>query len=299
MLRVAPVFKKSRPPTPAGRAWRFFCLLCAAMLAAQSALAHPDLEEQIARLTINIALQPDHPDLLLQRADLYRRHGQFDDALKDIARAERISTNVVPLTLDRARVLCEAGRAAEAVAEVQVLISRQTNHMEALIIRARGEAQLGHKEAAVLDFTTAIGHSPAPAPDLFLERAHLLAELGRLDEAVRGLDVAISNSHFASPLQLTAIEYERRRGTYDSALTRTDSLTARYPVKEPWLTLRAEILEQAGRTREAAETFQHVLAGIEKYPVIRRGLDLTKQLEQRAQQGLARTRSKAHTISKS
>lgn len=275
------------------------CLLGAAMLVTQSAFAHPDLEEQIARLTISIGQQPGNPDLFLQRASLYRRHGQFDDALKDIAAAESISTNGVPLTLDRARVLCDARRAAEAMTAIKTVLSREPNHAEALIIRARSEAQLGRKEAAVKDFTTAIGLSPAPASDLFVERAHLLAELGRLDEAVQGLDVTISNSPFASPLQLTAIEYERKRAAYDSALSRTDNIIARYPVKEPWLTLRAEILEQAGRTREAEATFQHVLAGIEKYPALRRGLELTQQLEQRARQGLARTQSKNQTISKS
>jgi hypothetical protein len=68
-----------------------------------------------------------------------------------------------------------------------------------------------------------------------------------------------------------------------------DRLVARYPVKEPWLTLRAEILEQAGRITEAAAAFDAVLAGIAAYPATRRQLDLTRQLEARATAGRERT----------
>ncbi len=92
-------------------------------------------------------------------------------------------------------------------------------------------------------------------------------------------------------LQMAAIEYDRRRGAFDSALNRVDGFVNRYPVKEPWLTLRAEILEQAGRTKQAEQTFQQVITGIENYPEIRRNLDLTKQLEARARQGLSRTQT--------
>src|SRR5262249_53208023 len=163
--------------------------------------------------------------------------------------------------------------------------SRETNNLEGLIVRARSEAMLGESQAAVADFSEAIARSRSPGPDLFLDRARLQADLGEFEQAARGLDQVISNSPFASPLHLKAIEYDRHRGAYDCALKRVDAIAARYPVKEPWLTLRAEVLEQAGRLREAEGTFRQVLDGIAAYPEVRRSLDLTKQLERRARDG--------------
>lgn len=185
-------------------------------------------------------------------------------------------------------MLCDAGRATEAFTNIQVFLGSESNHVEALIIRARCEAKLGDATAAVADYTVALARAEAPMPDLFLERARQQAKQGQFAEAVRGLDEAIMLFPLVPTLQLTAIDYDRKRGAFDAALGRTDELIQRYPVKEPWLTLRAEVLEQAGRTNEARQTFSQVSAGIEAYPAARRSLDLTKQLEQRAQQGLSR-----------
>lgn len=261
--------------------------------------AHPDLMVQIISLTKQLGEHDKSPALYLKRADLFRRHAQFNDALADIAAAEQLQTNTTRLTLDRARVLCDARRAEESFDEVQAFLKTDPDHGEALIIRARCHALLGRAEASVGDFNNAIPKCAAPGPDLFLERANQQGLLSKLDDAVRGLDEAITNSPTFSTLQLAAVDYDRKRGAFDSALARVDVFVARYPVKEPWLTLRAEVLEQDGRTNEAIETFLQVIAGIEKYPAIRRSLDLTKQLEQRARQGLARIQSNAHTVSKS
>ena len=251
--------------------------------------AHPDLMEQITKLTEEMHREGATPGRLLQRAELFRRHAQFDVALADVATAERLQTNGPPLVLERARIFCDAGRATEALVASQEILAHDADHAEALIIRARCRAKLGETDAAIADYDSAIALCDRPAPDLFLQRARLLADSGKLADASRSLDRAISNTSFASPLQLTAIDYDRKRGAFDSALARVDALVAIYPVKEPWLALRAEILEQAGRRTEASNTFQDVITGIESYPVNRRKLELTKQLESRARAGLVRT----------
>jgi len=269
--------------------WQWFaCSLFAAWLAVSPCAAHPDLLAQIASISQRMEDQNPSAALYLERADLYRRHAEFDSALADLTTAERLQTNAPPLLLDRARILCDAGRATEALPVIQKFLAREPDHGEALIIRARSYARLGNAKASVADYNTGIARCIAPGPDLFLERAKQQAALGKFDDAVHGLDSASPNAPSFSTLQLAAVDYDRQRGAFDSALNRVDGFIARYPVKEPWLTLRAEVLEQAGRRQEAEATFQEVIAGIEKYPPIRRSLDLTKQLEARARQGLAR-----------
>jgi len=282
------------------RRWQWFdCVFFAAWLMVATCEAHPDLIEQIANIGQRMGDGNPSPALYLERADLYRRHGEFDAALADISAAERLQTNSTALMLDRARVLSDARRAAEALPIIQKFLASEPDHGEALIIRARSYARLGKAKAAVADYNAGIAKCIAPGPDLYLERAKQQAVLGKLDDAVHGLDETSPNAPSFSTLQLAAIDYDRQRGAFDSALSRVDGFVARYPVKEPWLTLRAEVLEQAGRRKEAESTFQTVIAGIEKYPPIRRGLDLTKQLEARARQGLARVQNTLLTTSKS
>jgi predicted Zn-dependent protease len=273
----------------------FFALV---LLFALPCLAHPDLLAQIDSVSAEIKKNGQSADLYLQRADLFRRHAQFGEALADIDSARHLDTNTLAVALPRAHILIDANRASEALEDIQVVLKNQPGNVEAILIRARCNASLGHAEAAVADYNEGIAHSFDPSIDLFLARAKQQAALGKLEDAVHGLDDAITNSVGVSLLQLTAIEYDRRRRAFDSALARVDKILDAYPVKEPWLTLRAEVLEQAGRTQEAERSFQQVIEGLGQYSAVRRSLDLTKQLEARARAGLIRTQIKLQASSK-
>lgn len=273
----------------------FFALV---LLFALPCLAHPDLLAQIDSVSAEIKKNGQSADLYLQRADLFRRHAQFGEALADIDSARPLETNTLAVALSRAHILIDANRASEALEDIQVVLKNQPGNVEAILIRARCNASLGRAEAAVADYNEGIAHSSDPSIDLFLARAKQQAALGKLEDAVHGLDGAITNSVGVSLLQLTAIEYDRRRRAFDSALARVDKILDAYPVKEPWLTLRAEVLEQAGRTQEAERSFQQVIEGLGQYSAVRRSLDLTKQLEARARAGLIRTQIKLQASSK-
>lgn len=261
------------------------------LLFVTSALAHPDLLARIAQVTAQLEKPGDHYELYLTRADLYRRHAQFEEALADISEADHIKPDAPATLFSKAQVLCDMGQAGEARNDVQKFLAANTNQLDALILRARCNIRLDQREAAIADYSFVISNSPAPGPDLVEERARAQARLGRLADAVAGLDEGFAKCGEVPSLQLLAIDYERQRKNFAGALDRVDKIIARFPVKEPWLTLRAEILEQSGRLAEARDTFQEVLAGIDKYSEIRKGLDLTQQLQARAQAGLARVQA--------
>ncbi len=63
-------------------------------------------------------------------------------------------------------------------------------------------------------------------------------------------------------------------------------------MKEPWLVLRGEALEQCGRLAEARVVFQQAVRGIEGYAVFRRGLPATQQLETRSREEFKRLEAK-------
>ena len=254
----------------------------------RSALAHADLEAQIDAMTAEIRKDLTNAVYFLRRGELHRLHSETDEALADYAEAARLKPDSVMPALFRAQLFSELGRTQDALAEADIVLKREPLLPDALVIRARCRVKLGSVKEAVQDFTAALETMSAPQPDLYLERAQLQGALGRLDDAVKGLDEGTAKIGATPALQLTAIEFERQLARFDAALSRLENIIEKYPVKEPWLMLRGEILVQAGRATGAKAAFQAVLDGVEKYPPARRGLDQTKQLESRAREALAR-----------
>jgi hypothetical protein len=57
------------------------------MAGISSRAAHPDLIEQIVQVTEQLSQRGETADLFRQRSELFRRHGQFEAALTDLAAA--------------------------------------------------------------------------------------------------------------------------------------------------------------------------------------------------------------------
>src|SRR5438093_6038271 len=74
---------------------------------------HPDLQEQLAALTLQLEKEPANANLWLRRSDVRRQHGQFEAALKDVAAAERLHPGWPLIALARAWTLFDAGRTVE------------------------------------------------------------------------------------------------------------------------------------------------------------------------------------------
>ena len=284
------------------RSWFQSCSVALVLLLALScparALAHAGLDQRIVEITVTMTAQPQDATLWLERSDLHRRHEHFKDALADLDHAAKLRPGWPMLALGRARVFQDDGRTADALAAVQTFLNAVTNHAEALTIRAQCLLKQRKVAGAIVDFSSAISFAPSPSPDLFLERARAQAALGQIADAVKGLDEGMARLGAIPSLQLAAIEYERQQAGFDAALARVEKLTATFPVKEPWLVLRGEILAQAGRLTEAKEAFQKTLAGIGNYPPAKRRLEQTIQLQTRTREGLARVEARLSRKSK-
>jgi tetratricopeptide (TPR) repeat protein len=226
------------------------------------ASAHDGLAARIAALSAQIAQSPSSPSLFVKRAEAYRENRQWSEALADLDGAERIDPTIAVVNLVRARVNFDRRHWQAAVDAAGRFLERQPDHADALIVRARAYAQLGRRQPAAADFTSAL--AVRPVPDMYIERARVLAAHGResLDQAVRGLDEGIARLGPIVTLELEAIDLELRLSRYDSALTRVDRIAARTTRKESWLARRGAILERAGRPDEARAVYRAALDAI-------------------------------------
>ncbi len=182
--------------------------------------AHEGLHEQIVAITAKIKRDPKNASLYLQRGELYRLHRDWARASADYDRAARLQPDLTMVDLARGKMLFESGRLQRAKLTLDRFLSKQPGHLEGLITRARVLTKMGGRSDAVNDFTRVLAASSTPDPDLYLERAQVIAgDAKRIDEAVSSLDEGIKRLGPLVTLQQAAIDLELRRRNYDGALS--------------------------------------------------------------------------------
>ncbi|HUR46989.1 MAG TPA: tetratricopeptide repeat protein, partial [Candidatus Saccharimonadales bacterium] len=264
---------------------QLFILLAAFLASNLTGWSHGDMHGQIVETTKLIDKDPRNPSLYIKRSDLYRAHGDFDNAYADLEQASILDRRMEVLPLARGRLFFEANWPQSAKNALDQFLASHTNHVEAHALRARCLSKLGRRMDAVKDYSRAIAFSAEGAPELYLERAQTLSEEGTkyFPEAVKGLEEGMKKMGPLITLQLYAIDLEARQKNFDAALTRLDTVAAASPRKETWLARKGELLQQAGRPDEAAEAFKAALKAIAKLPDARRYVPAMQELEKRIQ----------------
>ena len=256
-------------------------LLCLVMLCLAPVLAHDDPHHSIEEITLQIEQDPKNAELYLKRGELHRISSHWDLALADFDRVVELDPDHETVDFHRGRLLLEAGQFEPAKVAIDQFLSAYPNHIEGLLIRGRLLRKLGQPLEAAQDYARAISLAPNPTPVLFLERAETLTEAGAeyVDAAVQGLDEGIQKLGSLILLQSLAIELEVKRQHYDAALIRIDQVLTEVSRQEKWLTWRGEVLESAGRPKEARVAYEDALEAIEALPSRLRQVPASQELE--------------------
>jgi tetratricopeptide (TPR) repeat protein len=250
------------------KGWLLVLSTCV-LLVPSSAGAHGAIHEQIAAVTDEINRNPTSAGLYAKRGELHSDHGDWDAALRDFDHAGRLDSSLSIVDLGRGKALFQAGHVASAKEALDRYLVRQPHHTDALVLRARVLAQLGHLAGSATDYTRAIGYLAQlgrPNPDYYFERASVTAAQGRarIPAALRGLDEGMVVLGPLVTLQHYAIELELTAGRTEAALTRLDSLARQQSNRpEAFLARRGQILEQAGRSAEARAAYEQAVAAID------------------------------------
>ncbi len=276
--------------TPNSRCWELAAGLIVVWIGNPgTALAHADILVRITALNREIRESPPSAALYLKRGELHRLHRDWPAALTDYEQAARLAPRNPDVSYYRGRMWFEAGQPEPARPALDRFLAVRPDHADALLVRSRVLAVLGERLAAVNDLTRAIALLDPPTPEVYLERArHLEAEgSAYIDRALAGLDEGIARLGPLVTLIQFAIEVERTRGRYPSALVRLDGLPESITGQALWLGLRGDLLLAAGRTEEARAAYAAGLEIIESYPSARRTLRATSRLETRLRAAVA------------
>lgn len=245
--------------------------------------------QKILDLSAEIAKSPGRTELYLTRAELHRQRQDWESSLADLEMAAGLPDGFEPGHLKAGELLVEIGRPQAALEKLEPLLRRSPDHQAAVLTRARALAAVGRREEARRAYERAMALLSSPSPDNYLEHARIVAGAGRaaLKEAIAVLDQGIARLGPVVSLQLPAIEYELQLGRVDAAVARVEAIAAKAPRRDLWLRKKGEILQQAGRRKEARASFQAALAELAALPSPARESAAVREAEQQLRALLA------------
>lgn len=258
-------------------------------LAPLSLRADEEVDEEIEELTALLAAQPENAELYLERGELYRQVENWDAALADYERAQKLDPALYVIDFARGRLYLETGRAPRAKTALDRFLEKFPNHAEARMMRARALVQMRQTVAAIADYDVAIAQSAPPSPDLYHERAKAIADLGpkRTLDAIASLDEGITRLGAIVSLQMHAIDLELSSRRFDQAVARLETISNRSARKEYYLLRKGEILQKAGRHNDAKAAWSEAAKRIAALPAKSRGHWKTRELSRKLQALLA------------
>jgi predicted Zn-dependent protease len=238
--------------------------------------AHPDPSHTLEHLEEHLAETPDDPALLRQKADLLLSTGHPALARPVVDRLLAKGKDRPEDLLLEARTL-HAEKNPAAPAKATALVTAHPRFVPGWLFLARLEDGQGHRDAAIDAMRRALDLSPKPSPSDVLACAAWLAERGDRTDAVAVIDQGLAKLGVLAGLHQQAIVLEVELGRPDAALRRLDALAARFRPSVELSLQRADILEMAGRFKEAAAACDTALALLEASPAARKGGDAHRE----------------------
>jgi len=237
------------------------------------ALAHEDIDEQLAAVNLTLVETPDDYALLARRGKLHSQHGDWQLAVRDLRRAQGLAPDgaAAALDLDIGLAFHLGDKANEALSFIERYLVAHPDSSAAWRERARIQMSLNRKNAALEDFSRAIRLSEVPTPEHYIERARVLEHnTDRFEELLAGIDDGIDALGPLASLVEFAINIELERGNYAAALDRTGSLPEPIRRQSRWLYNQSQMLLMMGRQTEAESINREALRAIERLPASRR-----------------------------
>ena len=152
-----------------------------------------DAERAIAEYSRAIALDEHLGEAHNNRGLLKLEAGDRDAALADFARAVGEGSSR-EARANRAAMLMEDGRAAEALEDLEQLAAAPEATAADLLNRARGRRQAGQLRGALDDYTAAMTLGGQALEEMLYERAQIYLGLGRAADAIEDLSTAIRHA---------------------------------------------------------------------------------------------------------
>ncbi|GEP44388.1 tetratricopeptide repeat protein [Brevifollis gellanilyticus] len=259
------------------------------MLPLSQASGHGAYHDELLRIGHELETKPEDSSLYRQRAVLHMGHEDWQAALVDLERVDRLQPDASDTNGLRGQALNLAKQWAAAQAVLSQHLTLHPDDGDALFQRGRARRHLDDKQAAVTDYRAAFEKEGARQTEQVSEIAEVIAEQDGADEAAFFLEQVLVKAGNEPGLLQQVIDLYLRSGQVEPALRHLESLQRVMPRPEPIMARRAQILSEAGRQAEAREAWTSLRTHLLALPNLDRGTAAMSQLLQQADQALGVT----------
>ena len=221
---------------------------------------HAGMDPEIHEITEHLEMEPDRVDLWIQRGQVYRSYGRYDESLQDLEKAGELEPGNNKVVLERGLTLSAMGRYKDSETALDYYLQEESGPERIFALAERGHIreQTGRIELAIKDYTSVLRIQPSG--ELYLNRGKLQESLGRLEEAASGYEEGLAQLGNSMLLKKGLIEIKITQEKYDEALALIDEQLTRIPSNTQWHLQRAEVLGRMGQGDAVRKTYEQALS---------------------------------------
>ena len=243
--------------------WIVLALMFPLVLWPCSLFSHDSPEHVVEILTARMETVGKRPDLLLRRATEYRALNQLDDAERDLKEALKRDPAFLQALSDLCRVQQLQGKPKKAMGSVQRALRKTKSDGERAplwMLRADLLSEAGKLQEALVDCDAAIRHSTGRELDWYLTRSQIQGRLGKFNDAARGLKEGFALTG-AAVLEVEYVDALIDAGRYPEAMEKIEPALAESRWLSSWLIRRGRVKLGQG---EVSAAHSDLLAAIQE-----------------------------------
>lgn len=243
-----------------------FVLASTVAIGPSTATAQVSTAKQLNQLSRAIDRTPGDATLYVRRAQLHGKQGHLKRARADLSKARQLDPKLASVDLALARIALQTKRLDLAEPAIETFVRRKPRSAEGRRVRAEVYLRRGQYDRAAQEYERFFQLTDNPRVKHYLRRAEALANMGgeHIMEAVALLDAGVEQLGPRRALTVRAIKLASDAGAHDGALRRLAPIIRRAKYKERWLSMRGDILLQAGRPDEAEAAYLETLKALKR-----------------------------------
>jgi tetratricopeptide (TPR) repeat protein len=246
-------------------------------------MAHPGIHVALEQADEAIRQAPREASAYLTRGELYREHGEFDRARKDLFRALELDGSLDFCRLSLGKLFLKDRQPEKAAEQLSLYLQKHPGDDAAWALKGQAALARSDFQSALQDYNRAIRTAARPDPRYFLDRAevHLAQSPDDLERALKGLEEGIKRVGSLVVLEKRALELEQQHGRHEAILKRLNRLCRKAPLF--WLEKKADYLESKGFRQEALAVWREAERQLHRLPAHRLQSPKFSSLVKRAQ----------------
>lgn len=219
-----------------------------------------DKETSTHELNALLAMEPDHWEALLLRAELASERGEFREALADLNQAVRLRPHDEDVLRLRAIAHSESGDRTAALADLTKLLRQQPDSIPTLLKRAELFHRIGDDEGAAADAEAILELEPKHYQARVIRGNARFAE-SRYADALEDYNVALETQPQTTDVELLWRRCQCRRSKQQDilAVTDLDRILELNPTHSAALLERARLKEAGGAFESAVQDLSVVI----------------------------------------